>query len=81
MTGEDRKRLTRVYTVNSEAYEDYLKGRFWWNKGTEEGFNKGIEYFQQAIAKDPTYAQAYSGIADCYSSLAAGASFQQGTVI
>ncbi len=72
LTGEDRKRLTRIYTVNSEAYEDYLKGRFWWNKGTEEGFNKGIEYFQQAIAKDPTYAQAYSGIADCYSSLATG---------
>lgn len=70
LTGEDRKRLAKNYTVNSDAYQDYLKGRFWWNKGTEEGFNKGIEYFQRAIVKDPNYAQAYSGIADCYSSLA-----------
>jgi len=62
--------LTKSYTANPEAYQDYLKGRYWWNKSTEEGFNKGIEYFQQAIAKDPTYALAYSGLSDCYSSLA-----------
>jgi len=70
LTGEDQKRLAKNYAVNSEAYQDYLKGRYWWNKGTEEGFNKGVEYFQQAIAKDPTYAPAYSGLANCYSSLA-----------
>ena len=70
LTGEDEKRMTKSYTANPEAYQDYLKGRFWWNKRSEEGFNKGIEYFQQAIAKDPTYALAYSGLADCYSGLA-----------
>ena len=70
LTGAEEKRLTKSYTANPEAYQDYLKGRYWWNKGTEEGFDKGIEFFQRAIAKDSTYAQAYSGLADCYSSLA-----------
>jgi tetratricopeptide (TPR) repeat protein len=72
LTGAEEKRLTKSYTANPEAYRDYLKGRFWWNKQTEEGYNKGIEYFQQAIAKDPAYALAYSGLSDCYSSLADG---------
>jgi len=70
LTGAEEKRMTRSYTANPEAYQDYLKGRYWWNKTTVDGFDKGIEYFQQAIAKDPTYALAYSGLADCYSSLA-----------
>ena len=70
LTAAEEKRLTKSYTANAEAYRDYLKGRYWWNKGTEDGFNKGIDYFQQAIAKDPAYALAYSGLADCYSSLA-----------
>ena len=70
LTGEDEKRMAKSYTANPEAYQDYLKGRYWWNKRSEEGLNKGIEYFQQAIAKDPNYALAYSGLADCYSVLA-----------
>jgi TolB-like protein/Tfp pilus assembly protein PilF len=70
LTGAEERRLTKSYTANPEAYQDYLKGRYWLNKSTEEGFNKGIEYLQQAIARDPTYALAYSGLADCYSSLA-----------
>jgi TolB-like protein/DNA-binding winged helix-turn-helix (wHTH) protein/Tfp pilus assembly protein PilF len=70
LTPADEKRLAKSFTANPEAYQDYLKGRYWWNKSTKEGFDKGIEYFQQAIAKDPTYALAYSGLADCYSSLA-----------
>ena len=70
LTGEDEKRMTKSSTANPEAYQDYLKGRYWWNKKTEEGLNKGIEYFQQAIAKDPTYALAYAGLADCYTMLA-----------
>jgi TolB-like protein/Flp pilus assembly protein TadD len=70
LTGEDEKRMAKSYTANPEAYQDYLKGRYWWNKKTEEGDNKGIEYFQQAIEKDPTYALAYSGLSDSYSSLA-----------
>ena len=69
LTGEDEKRLAKSYTANPEAYQDYLKGRYWWNKRTEEGFNKGIGYFQQATAKDPTYALAYTGLADSYSLL------------
>ena len=70
LTGAEEKRLTKSYTTNPEAYQDYLKGRYWLNKGTEEGLNKATEYFQQAIAKDPTYALAYSRLSDCYSSLA-----------
>ena len=70
LTGEDEKRMAKSYTANPEAYQVYLQGRFWWNKRSEEGFNKAIEYFQQAIAKDPTYALAYAGLADSYSALA-----------
>ncbi len=67
LSGEDERRLAKRYTEDAEAYQLYLKGRYWWNKRTEEGFNKGIEQFQQAIEKDPTYALAYAGLADCYS--------------
>jgi len=70
LTGAEQKRLTKNYTTNPEAYQSYLKGRYWLNKRTGEGFNKGIEYFQQAIAKDPTYALAYSGLSDAYCLLA-----------
>jgi serine/threonine protein kinase/tetratricopeptide (TPR) repeat protein len=69
LTGEDVKQMMKSYTANPEAYQDYLKGRYWWNKRNEDGFNKGREYFQQAIEKDPTYALAYSGLADSYSLL------------
>ncbi len=74
LTGEDEKRMMKTSTANPEAYQDYLKGSYWLNKITEEGSRKGIEYFQQAIAKDPTYALAYDGVANCYSALA-GAGF------
>jgi serine/threonine protein kinase/tetratricopeptide (TPR) repeat protein len=67
LTGDERKRLTKRTTGNKEAYQLYLKGRYWLEKRTPEGFSKAIEYFQQAIAKDATYALAYSGLADCYS--------------
>jgi serine/threonine protein kinase/Tfp pilus assembly protein PilF len=67
LSGEDNKRLTKSYTANAEAYQDYLKGIYWRYKITEEGYNKCVEYFQQAIAKDPNYALAYAGLADCYS--------------
>jgi TolB-like protein/DNA-binding winged helix-turn-helix (wHTH) protein/Tfp pilus assembly protein PilF len=52
-----------------EAYELYLKGRYFWSKRTPEGFEEAIKYFQQAIAKDPDYARAYAGLADCYALL------------
>jgi TolB-like protein/DNA-binding winged helix-turn-helix (wHTH) protein/Flp pilus assembly protein TadD len=66
LTGEDAKRLARSYTANTEAYQDYLRGRYFWNKRSENGLNKSVEYFQKAIAKDPKYALAYSGLSDCY---------------
>jgi serine/threonine protein kinase/tetratricopeptide (TPR) repeat protein len=69
LSGEERKRVVRHYTDNPEAYELYLKGRYYWNKRTTEGLNKGIEYFQQAIELDPIYALAYSGLADSYNLL------------
>jgi len=54
---------------NLDSYEDYLKGRYFWNKRSEQGYLKAIEYFQQAIAEDPGYAQAYSGLADTFALL------------
>ena len=52
--------------VNQEAYEDYLKGRYFWNKRSGDGLRKSIEYFNRAIEKDPNYARAYAGLADAY---------------
>jgi len=60
------ERFRRVPSVDPDAYLAYLKGRFWWNKRTEEGFSKAVEYFQKAIEKDPNYGQAYAGLADAY---------------
>jgi TolB-like protein/DNA-binding winged helix-turn-helix (wHTH) protein/Tfp pilus assembly protein PilF len=54
-------------TASYEAYDLYLKGRYFWNKRTFEGFQRAAEYFQQAIAKDPNYASAYAGLADTFS--------------
>jgi tetratricopeptide (TPR) repeat protein len=72
LSEEDKKRLTKRYTENTEAYQLYLKGRFYWNKYSEEGLRKSIEYFKQAFEKDPKYALAYSGLADTYSILGEG---------
>jgi TolB-like protein/Tfp pilus assembly protein PilF len=69
LTGENERQMMKSYTANPEAYQDYLKGRYWWDKATEAGYNKGIEYFQQAIQKDPAYALAYSGLATAYNGL------------
>ena len=66
VSGEEQKRLTRRYTNNAEAYQLYLKGRYFWNKRTEEGFNQGITHFNRAVAEDATYALAYTGLADSY---------------
>ncbi|MFY9618848.1 MAG: protein kinase [Pyrinomonadaceae bacterium] len=66
LSGEEHNRATRHYTNNSEAYQLYLKGQYYAARYTKEGFNKGIEYFEQAIAKDPNFALAYSGLAFCY---------------
>lgn len=65
VSGED-KGPARHYTESSEAYQLYLKGRFHWNKRTGEALKKAIDYFNQAIEKDPGFALAYAGLADCY---------------
>jgi len=69
LTGEEQKRLTQRATENGAAYQAYVKGRFFWNKRTTEGLEKGLEYFQEAVALDPAYTQAYAGIADSYALL------------
>jgi eukaryotic-like serine/threonine-protein kinase len=69
LTSTEQQRVTKNYTANAEAYQLYLQGRFYWNKRTAESYQKAIDYFRQAIAKDPNYALAYTGLADCYSFL------------
>ncbi|MGD9346844.1 MAG: protein kinase [Candidatus Aminicenantes bacterium] len=66
LSPEEKNQLWKKPTENMEAYNLYLQGRFFWNKRTEEGLNKAIEFFEQAIEKDSKYAQAYAGLADCY---------------
>lgn len=70
LTGDEIKRLAQRYTENRNAFQAYLKGRYYWNKRTEENFYKSITYFNQAIEMDPNYALAYAGLADSYSMLA-----------
>jgi len=69
LTPEQLARFADKRQVNPECYDLYLKGRYYLNKRTEEGFKKAVEYFRQAIEKDPNYARAYAGLADSYSFL------------
>src|SRR5437588_6877894 len=69
LTGSEKISIAKTPTVNPEAYELYLKGRFLWNKRTAADLHKAIEYFNQAITKDPNYAVGYSGLADSYALL------------
>jgi TolB-like protein/Tfp pilus assembly protein PilF len=66
LSGSEKTSIAKTPTVNPEAYELYLKGRFFWNKRTGTDLRKAIDYFNQAIAKDPNYALAYVGLADSY---------------
>jgi serine/threonine protein kinase/tetratricopeptide (TPR) repeat protein len=70
LTGAEKKKLRKKQTVNTEAYQLYLKGRFQWNKRTEESLRKGIALFNEAIESDPAFASAYAGLADSYVTLA-----------
>src|SRR5207248_5735477 len=63
LSGSEKTAMSKKPTANPEAYELYLKGRFFWNKRTAADLRKSIEYFNQAIAKDPGYAQAYAALA------------------
>jgi len=69
LTPRERAHITRVRPVDPEAYETYLRGRYHWKRRNREGLGKAVQRFQEAIAKDPTYAAAYSGLADCLSVL------------
>jgi serine/threonine protein kinase len=66
LSSEQRQGLAKHYTENAEAYELYLRGRYFWNQRSLTGMKKGIEYFVQAIRRDARYALAYAGMADCY---------------
>ena len=66
LTGSEKSSMAKVPTANPEAYELYLKGRFFWNKRSGVDLRKAIDYFNQAIAKDPNYALAYAGLADSH---------------
>jgi TolB-like protein len=70
-SAEELNHSARNYTEDEEAYRLYLMGRYFFNKRTKEDFHKGIEYFRQAAEKDPSYALAYAGMADCYGLLGA----------
>ena len=76
LTPVERAQLASSRSVNPAAYELYLRGRYFWVKRNRESFNRAMDYFQQAIAKDPSYAAPYSGLADCY--VLFGSSFDVG---
>jgi TolB-like protein/Tfp pilus assembly protein PilF len=71
LSGEEKERLAKRPTQSTAAYQTYLKGRYHWNKRTQEGIERGIGYFKEAIAIDPAYALAYAGLADSYALLGA----------
>ncbi len=66
LSGAEQWRLTKSFTQDAEAYQLYLKGRFWAERLTEEGFHKAVGFYDQAIERDPSYALAYAGLADAY---------------
>lgn len=71
ISGDEQRQMQQNYTQNPEAFQLFFKGRYFWNQRTSEGLKKALEYAQQAIAADPTYALAYIGLADSYSLLGA----------
>jgi TolB-like protein/Flp pilus assembly protein TadD len=66
LSGESEQKLAKKYTGNPEAYQAYLKGRYFWNRRTAENLQKAIEQFKEATDEDPSFALAYAGLADCY---------------
>jgi TolB-like protein/DNA-binding winged helix-turn-helix (wHTH) protein len=71
LSPQDRARLSRNPAVAPEAYENYLKGRFYWNRRTDENLHRAIGYFENATKQDPQYALAYAGLSDCYAVIGA----------
>jgi len=70
VTSHEQSRLDRMPAVDPAAYDDWLRGRYYWSKRTAEGFRRAVHSFEQAIARDPRYMAAYAGLADCYASRA-----------
>jgi len=66
LSGEQRQQLVARETTNAEAYQSYLRGRYYWNRRSADGLKKAITEFQQAVERDPRYALGYAGLADCY---------------
>ena len=66
LSGDAAKGTTKRYTDNNEAYQAYLKGRYYWNRRTAENLRKAIEQFKSATDRDPNFALAFTGLADCY---------------
>jgi DNA-binding winged helix-turn-helix (wHTH) protein/TolB-like protein/Flp pilus assembly protein TadD len=66
LTADQQKQLRKHYTTDPSAYDSYLMGLYFWNKRSKDGFEKAIDYFGQAVAKDPNFALAYALISDCY---------------
>jgi TolB-like protein/Flp pilus assembly protein TadD len=66
LLGDEKKQVERIATSDTEAHNLYFKGRYFWRQRTEAGLSKAIEYFSQAVERDPNYALGFSGLADCY---------------
>jgi TolB-like protein/DNA-binding winged helix-turn-helix (wHTH) protein/Tfp pilus assembly protein PilF len=71
LTPEERERLAKTPAVAPEAYENYLKGLYYWNKRSDENLTRAIGYFERATQSDPNYALAYAGLSDCYAIISA----------
>lgn len=69
LTGEQKRKLRKRPTVNAEAHQEYLRGRFHWNSWSPDGFRRALEHFERAIKHDPAYAQAFAGLGDAYGAL------------
>ncbi len=66
LSNKDEQKINKIYTQNAEAYLDFLRGRFYWNKRTAKDLQKSVEYYEKAVALDPNFALAYAGLADSY---------------
>ena len=69
LTGEQKKKLRKRDTINAEAHQEYLRGRYHWNTWSPDGFRRALEHFERAIAHDPLYAQAFAGLGDAYGAM------------
>ena len=69
LSGEEQRRLVKRDSTNAEAYQFYLRGRYFWNKRTSDGIKQAIEHFQQSVERDPNFALGYVGLADSYTGL------------